>query len=169
MIFQQKLKRPITSLSALAFFTLCACNNSSTQALESNGKICDIELKREETSNTFTESTSVSYTGNLSADCQQKTSALSGRAQVNLAAQSKVSSASISLQELKAGKRNLQFDASADNFMRGTYEKRFDSSFYPDWSLPWSDKPTQVTLSMTLTDNTLMTALPASVRVELLY
>lgn len=169
MIFQQNLKSLIAHLSAFALLTLCACNSSTNQALESNGKICEIDLKREETSSAFIESTSVSYTGNLSTDCQQKTAALSGRAQVNLAAQSKVSSASISLQELKAGKRNLQFDSSADNFLRGTYEKRFDSSFYPDWSLPWSDKPTQVTLSMTITDDTLMTALPASVRVELLY
>ncbi|MEN9810707.1 MAG: hypothetical protein RLZZ488_2274 [Pseudomonadota bacterium] len=148
---------------------MVSCTPNGDDTLGGNGTICQIELTRSQQNLNFDGETTVSYTGPLSSDCQRKTTELSGRAQINVAAQSQVSSASISLQELKAGQRNLQFDSNSDNFLRGSYEKRFDSSFYPEWSLPWSDRPTIVTLSMSLSDAALTSALPATVKVELLY
>lgn len=148
---------------------LLSCNPNGDDLLGSSGTICQIELRRSQQNLRIDSDTTVSYTGALSADCQRKTTELSGRAQINVAAQSQVSSASISLQELKAGQRNLLFDSNSDNFLRGSYEKRFDSSFYPDWSLPWSDRPTVVSLSMAVSDASLTSALPSMVTVELLY
>jgi len=156
-------------LACWAAGALCSCDPSAANSSEGVGKICEIDLTRTSGNLVFTEASTVSYTAPIPADCQQKTTKLTGRAQINLAAQSGVSSSSISLQELSAGQRNLQFDASSDNFLRGTYEKRFDSSFYPDWSYPWADAPTRITLSMSLTDENLTSALPQKVRVELLY
>lgn len=111
----------------------------------------------------------VSYAGQLPTDCQKKITELSGRAEIYLTAQTKTSTAAIALQELKVGQRDLQFNAASDNFLRGTYEKRFDSSFYPAWTLPWKDNPSVVTLSMAVTDQNLITALPPTVKVEFLY
>lgn len=156
-------------LPAAATVILLSCNPNGDDTLGSNGTICQIELTRSRQTLRVDGDTTVSYTGTLSSDCQKKTTELSGRAQINVAAQSQVSSSSISLQELKAGQRNLQFDSNSDNFLRGSYEKRFDSSFYPEWSLPWSDRPTLVTLSMSVSDAALTSALPATVKVELLY
>lgn len=167
LTFLQKTNKYCLLILTLCTGPLGACDSASGTTGEA-GKICEIDLARSNEMSALTSET-VSYVGTLSADCQKKTTELSGRAQINVAAQSKVSSPSISLQELKAGQRNLQFDAGSDNFLRGTYERRFDTSFYPDWNLPWSDRPTVVTLSMSLTDETLSSALPSSVRVELLY
>lgn len=150
--------------------TLNSCSPASAKNdNDDSSKLCAVELQQTPAQTVFMTEASVSYSGSIPSDCKQKTSSLSGRVQINVAAQSSVSSPSISLRELKAGNRNLQFDASSDNFIRGTYEKRFDSSFYPDWRFPWSDAPSVITLSMDLADQTLSSALPQKVYVELIY
>lgn len=149
---------------------LTSCTKQSTDGGDGDeGKLCAVELARTSGQLAFAENSTVSYSGTIPTDCKQKTSSLSGRVQINVAAQSSVSSPSISFQELKAGNRNLQFDAGSDNFLRGTYEKRFDSSFFPEWSFPWTDAPSVMTLSMGLTDPNLSAALPLKVYVDIIH
>jgi hypothetical protein len=167
--FQQinnTIKRLLILATSLAFIS---CSNLQSSESDEVEKLCDVELQRTVSQLFLAAESTVSYTGLIPAECKQKTSVLSGRVQINVAAQSAVSSSSISLQELKAGERNLQFDADSDNFIRGTYEKRFDSSFYPAWSFPWADAPSIMTLSMNVTDQSLSSALPQKVLVELIY
>lgn len=169
MNLRRKHRKSTPTLAAITLATFAvSCDSKSTET-QDNQKICEVNLIQSSLSDTAATGKTISYSGPLSAECQSKTSQLSGRAQINLAAESKISSSSISLQELKAGQRNLQFDAASDNFMRGTFEKRIDSSFYPEWNLPWADKPTLLTLSIAITDDSLSEKAPASIRVELLY
>ncbi|NBW80533.1 hypothetical protein EBR21_02155 [bacterium] len=165
----QKINLLRTSLFCIAGVFLSSCRAGLSDEQNSNTKICEVDLLRSEQTNNFAGTTTVAYTGALSADCQKKTTELTGKAQIYVAAQSSVSNAAVSLQELKAGQRNLLFDASSDNFLRGNYEKRFDSAFFPDWSLPWTDRPTIITLSMSISDSTPVSSLPSKARVELTY
>ncbi|MEN9827097.1 MAG: hypothetical protein RI953_2842 [Pseudomonadota bacterium] len=169
MISKQKTNHLTTVFIYIMGACLSSCGAGLSDQDSSSTKICEVDLVRTEQMINLVGSTTVSYTGTLSSDCQKKTTELTGKAQIYIAAQSPVSNAAVSLQELKAGQRNLTFDASSDNFLRGNYEKRFDSSFYPDWSLPWTDRPTIITLSMTIPDSTPTSSLPSKARVELTY
>jgi hypothetical protein len=169
--FRQRTKTGLV----LSFFTtaglvvLSSCAKQNTDSGDDEGKLCAVELERTSGQLAFAANSTVSYSGTIPTDCKQKTSILSGRVQINVAAQSSVSSPLISFQELKAGNRNLQFDAGSDNFLRGTYEKRFDSSFFPEWSFPWTDAPSVMTLSMGVTDPNLSAALPLKVYVDIIH
>lgn len=164
-----RLRTGLLTVGASIF--LLSCGASSSDNEDDVKTLCEVQLTpatQNFTGAYLSGESIVSYTGTIPSECQKKTNETSGRAQINVAAQSKASTSSIAMKELKAGNRSVSFDPTSDNFVRGTVEKRFDSSFYPQWSFPWSDNPALMTLSMTLADGVSPASLPATVTVELI-
>jgi hypothetical protein len=111
----------------------------------------------------------ISYSGTLPENCVKQTTERNGRTLVKLSTQSSEPSELVALEELKAGQRSLKFDTSSDNLRRGSFEKSFDSTLLPDWSVPWADKPTTITLSMLVAGSASAASVPKSVSVELKF
>jgi len=118
----------------------------------------------------FTDSqTQISFIATLPENCVKQTTERNGRTLVKLSTQSSEPNELVTLEELKAGQRSLKFNASSDNLRRGTFEKSFDSTLLPDWSVPWVDKPTTMTLSMLVAGSASEASIPKSVSLQLKF
>ncbi|MBM3383327.1 MAG: hypothetical protein FJY29_12955 [Betaproteobacteria bacterium] len=148
---------------------LLACACSAAQEGSTSGEICSLTLRPSDESPATTDQKQLVYSGTLPEACLKKTSESSGRALVKLAAQVSSPSEQVALDELKAGQRALKFDASTDNLKRGTFEKSFDSTLLPEWSLPWNDRPSAITLSMRVPTSASSETVPDSISVELRF
>jgi hypothetical protein len=167
LISRQKNKlRSAGKPISLALF-LCACGASQNGS--GTDGICALTLKPASENSAGTDLKQIIYSGTMPEACLKKTTESTGRALVKLAAQAPSPSELVALDTLKAGARTLKFDASTDNFKRGTFEKSFDSTLLPEWALPWSDRPTAITLSMQAPTAASAGAVPGSISVELRF
>lgn len=149
---------------------LSACGTGTEQNTSDGSSGCSFNLTRSaETSTIDGLDKNISYKAALSEDCRRKTTEGNGRALVKLTAQAEQPSELVTLQELKAGARSLQFDATSDNLRRGRYEKSFDSGLLPDWSLPWKDNPSDVSLVLKVAQTVDSKSIPDSVGLELIF
>ena len=165
---QQSLNSVGYALSAIAtFVTLLSCSASTEENNETAN--CGITLLPTKEAEPNDSQKKISYSGTLPENCIKQTTERNGRTLVKLSTQSNEPSELVALEELKAGQRSLKFDTSSDNLRRGSFEKSFDSTLLPDWSVPWADKPTTITLSMLVAGSASEASVPKSVSVELKF
>ncbi|MEY4064459.1 MAG: hypothetical protein RIR26_667 [Pseudomonadota bacterium] len=170
MNFQRRSKQILMLSTSPVLLLLSACGAGTGESAGDGSSGCFFTLARAaETALGDGLGKNISYKAQLTEDCRRKTTEGNGRALVKLSAQAAQPSELVALQELKAGARSLQFDASTDNLRRGRYEKSFDSTLLPDWSLPWKDNPADVSLVLRASTSVATSAIPDSIALELVF
>jgi hypothetical protein len=153
--------------TAGAFCILSSCGASSGDGAEENS--CGLTLVPTAELDAIEGQKKYSFAATLPESCLKKTTERTGKTLVKLSAQASQPNQDVVLDELTAGQRNLKFDSSSDNLRRGSFEKSFDSSLLPDWSVPWSDKPTNMTLILLAPTSVAAASIPKSISVELRF
>lgn len=168
MNLRQTLNSTGYALGTIAIsVALISCSASNQE--ESETADCGITLFPSNKDNFTDSQKQISFAATLPENCVKQTTERTGRTLVKLSTQSSEPSELVTLEELKAGERSLKFDISSDNLRRGTFEKNFDSTLLPDWSVPWVDKPTTITLSMLVAGSASEASIPKSVSLELKF
>lgn len=150
-----------------AFFIFSSCSASSGD--ENEESRCGLTLLPTTEADTDQGQKRYSYAASLPESCVKQTTERTGKTLVKLSTQAAQPSQDVVLDELKAGQRNLKFDSSNDNLRRGSFEKSFDSSLLPDWSVPWSDKPANITLILVAPTTVAAASIPRTISVELRF
>lgn len=163
MNFSQNNKNPMALLALLLFCGGCGQDASSTQ----DQPECTVTLKRSESQTLSATNSEIIYKGELSESCVQQTFESSGTTQVKITTQTSEANESVSLKQLKAGSRTMDFDPESDNLKRGRIETEFNSSLLPEWSVPWKDRPNLISLSIVASSETNPNSIPTDVTVEL--
>lgn len=148
--------RATPSLLRKAAFVTAAVTLSGCGALAGSASACSVSFSIANVSAQSAATSRLTYRAELNDECQAFLAEKSGAAKVKLLV-SGVTNDKISLESVSAGERNRSFDTTKFTLAFGSIDTTIDSAIYTDWSLPWADKPTTMSLTLlvpsTLTDS----------------